>query len=103
MSIGAVRVHGPDIPGPSKGDLALGEVVWAEGSVGSSALAKNNSAIDTPSKMIGCLVLILRTTSCMTFLLSGKNTLPLSLSAHRKRIVPVRVHKHPLCDNIRAL
>src|SRR5918995_3044684 len=57
------------VPGLTKTILPSGEVVWAAGSVGIRALAKNNSAIAIPRKMIARLVLTLRTTSCMTHLL----------------------------------
>src|SRR5215208_3248261 len=55
------------VPCFTKTILPSGEVVWAEVSVESRALAKNNMAIDTPSKMIARLAPTLRTTtSCMT-------------------------------------
>src|SRR5919107_5333196 len=55
------------VPCFTKTILPSGEVVWAEGSVESRALTKNNSAIETPSKMIARLAPTLRTTtSCMT-------------------------------------
>src|SRR5215203_2712236 len=70
------------VPCFTKTILPWGEVVWAEGSVGSRALAKNNSAIETPSKIIARLVLILQTSSGMTSLLSGgKHDVPLCLRA----------------------
>src|SRR5215207_4460207 len=55
------------VPCFTKTILPSGAVVWAEGSVGSRPLTKNNSAIETPSKMIARLTPTLRTTtSCMT-------------------------------------
>src|SRR5215203_6589230 len=54
------------VPGLTKTILPSGEVVWAEGFVGSRALAKNNSAkLETPSKMIARLVPNARMASCM--------------------------------------
>src|ERR671911_1769493 len=55
------------LPCFTKTILPSGEVVWAEGSAGSRPLTQNNSAIETPSKMIARLAPTLRTTtSCMT-------------------------------------
>src|SRR5215217_9649274 len=75
------------VPGLTKTILPSGEVVWAEGFVGSRALAKNNSAIDTPSKMIARLVPILETSSCTTSLLSGGHDAALPARASRMTIV----------------
>src|SRR5215208_1533797 len=62
------------VAGLTKVILPSGEVVWAEVVfVGSRPLAKNNSAIKTPRKMIACLAPILQTSSCMTSLLSGRH------------------------------
>src|ERR671920_1139280 len=54
------------VPCFTKTILPSGEVVWAEGSVGSRPLTKNNTAIDTPRKIIACLIPILQTSSCIT-------------------------------------
>lgn len=69
--------------------LPSGEVVWADGSVGSKPLAKNNTAIDTPRKMIARLVPISRTASCTIPLLSGRHDAALPVHASRMVLVPV--------------
>src|SRR5215203_2022986 len=79
------------VPCLTKTILPSGEVVWAEVSVGSRALAKNNSAIETPSKIIARLVPSVRRASCMMSLLSGGHHAALPARASRMMIVPVSV------------
>src|SRR5215218_3550597 len=79
------------VPGLTKTILPSGEVVWAEVSLGSRALAKNNSAIDAPSKIIARLVPSVRTASCMMSLLSGGHHAALPARASRMMIIPVGV------------
>src|ERR671916_2813723 len=72
------------VPCLTKTILPSGEVVWAEGSVGSRPLAKNNSAIDAASKIIARLAPILRTTtSFKRSLLSGGHDAALPARASR--------------------
>src|SRR5215218_9341557 len=78
-------------PGLTKTILPSGEVVWAEASVGSRALAKNNSAIDTPKKIIVRLVPSVRRLSCMMSLLSGGHHAALPARASCMMIIPVGV------------
>src|SRR5215203_6146987 len=90
-------------PGLTKTILPSGEVVWAEASVGSRALAKNNSAIDIPSKMIARLDPNVRTASCTMSLLSGGHHAALpARRASRMMIVSVDVCAR-LIQYIRAL
>src|SRR5829696_5318005 len=79
------------VPCLTKTILPSGEVVWAEVSVGSRALAKNNSAIETPSKIIARLVPSVRRASCMMSLLSSGHHAALPARASRMMIVPVSV------------
>src|SRR5215208_680157 len=77
------------VPCLTKTILPSGEVVWAEVSVGSRALAKNNSAIETPSKIIARLAPSVRRASCMMSLLSGGHHAALPARASRMMIIPV--------------
>src|SRR5215211_3403875 len=79
------------VPGLTKTILPSGEVVWAEVSLGSRALAKNNSAIEAPSKIIARLVPSVRTASCKMSLLSGGHHAALPARASRLMIIPVGV------------
>src|SRR5215213_5339363 len=79
------------VPGLTKTILPSGEVVWAEASVEARALAKNNSAIDAPSKIIARLVPSVRRASCMMSLLSGGHHAALPARVSRMMIIPVGV------------
>src|SRR5215204_7595943 len=74
------------VPGLTKTILPSGEVVWAEGSAGSRPLAKNNTAIETPRKMIARLLPILETSSGITSLLSGRHDAALPARASRRAL-----------------
>src|SRR5215218_2322237 len=91
------------VPGLTKTILPSGEVVWAEVSLGSRALAKNNSAIDAPSKIIARLVPSVRRASCMMSLLSGGHHAALPARASRMMIIPVGVCARALSTCTRAL
>src|SRR5918995_713398 len=91
------------VPGLTKTILPSGEVVWAEGFVGSKTLAKNNSAIDIPSKMIARLVPNFLAASCTMSLLSGGHHAELPARTSRMMIVSVDVCARLISIYARAL